>query len=340
MKWDFKEDRLMSIDPTLGYNFKQERMYWNVPIVAKIAPQKDVEFRFSIGNGNRIYNSEQTEQLLEKFGDVYDYDSLANFLEQFQFNYYNDLHIKGSVGFQPIVGLRLSTETRFHLRTMEEWNEYSSSGGMQRIMRSFAPSVHIEWTPCLYYYRQGNKRVALHSKYPTFDLDYERGLSLARCESKYEKLEFSARWRLKLYALRSLYFRLSAGGYTNRSNAYFVDYEYFRDKNLHDNWKEETGWEFQLIDARLYNASKYYAKLSAVYESPMLMFSRVPFLTRIVQNERLYVNVLQSQMASPYAEIGYGIGTYVADAGVFMSAASGGSYGFGFKVALRLFEDW
>lgn len=40
---------------------------------------------------------------------------------------------------------------------------------------SFAPRIRVEWTPALYYYMNGKRKINLRSDYPTFSVDYERG---------------------------------------------------------------------------------------------------------------------------------------------------------------------
>ncbi len=324
--WNFEKGKFLNIEPQVGYNFKQKYCYWDVPLQVNVYPERNVLLGFSMGNGNRIHNSDQTEALLDKYKDVVSYDSLVNNIKKFNFNLYRDFYVRGKISVEPVKHLILSTEARFHKRVMEDWNDAFAASGMLQVIRSFAPSFSVEWTP--------NRRM------PTFLFDYERGVQLARSNSKYEKIEFSARHKLQFYALRALYLRFGAGGYTSRANSYFVDYENFRSGYLPKDWRDEVAWEFQLLNERLYNASRYYVKLSTVYESPMLLISRIPHITKVVQRERIYVNLLCSQIVTPYAELGYGITTRTFDLGCFMSAASGGSYGFGCKISFRLFEDW
>ena len=39
---------------------------------------------------------------------------------------------------------------------------------------SFAPRVRLTWTPGQYYYMTGDRKVNLHSKYPSISVDWER----------------------------------------------------------------------------------------------------------------------------------------------------------------------
>lgn len=158
-------------------------------------------------------------------------------------------------------------------------------------------------------------------------------------QADYERIEFDAKYYLPLYALRALYFRAGGGFYTRRSNNCFLDYDYFRNSYMPEGWEDEMSGQFQLLDSRWYNESRHYARLSAAYESPMLLFSRLKFLTKIVQKERVYLNLLHVNKLGYYGEWGYGLSTPILDAAVFVAVAGHKQAGIGGKVAFRLFDD-
>ena len=80
---------------------------------------------------------------------------------------------------------------------------------------------------------------------------------------------------------------------------------------------------FYALGNRWYNESRYYARFSATYESPMLLFSRLKWLARVVQRERIYANIVSLNSLNPYAELGYGISTHVLDVSGFLGIAPG-----------------
>ncbi|MEG1839625.1 MAG: hypothetical protein RR220_10130, partial [Bacteroidaceae bacterium] len=60
--------------------------------------------------------------------------------------------------------------------------------------------------------------------------------------------------------------------------------------------------------------------------------------TNWVLNERLYASALIVPHLIPYVELGYGIGTRVFDAGVFVSNQNGKFKQVGFKFTFELFN--
>lgn len=333
-------DAAASAELRAGYNFKQRQFYWRVPASLLFLPELGGRLYVETGNGNIIYNSDQADAVRQALEGVTDYDTLIHVFDRFDFHYYRDFYAQGAVEFEPVVGLYLRAGMRFHKRTLRGWNDVAAQSGMARHLRSVAPHVHVEWTPGTYYYRDGHRRVPLRSAWPTFMVDYERGLRWGHCQAEYERWEADVRYRLRLYALRSLYFRLGAGLYTNQQNTYFVDFDNFRDNNMPIGWDDDLLGQFQLLDSRWYNESPYYVRFCAAYESPMLLFSRIKYLSNYIQKESVYCNLLSVHALQPYAELGYGFTTHLFNAAAFVSAANGAGVAFGAKFSLNLFNGW
>lgn len=338
-RYDFLSQRAVNFSPRVGYNFKQRQVYWQLPLNLTFWPSHNGYVDISAAGGDHMYNSRQADEVRSKLHGVTGYDSLVNIFNSYEFHYYRDNHLKAMVSVQPVVGLQIGAGVRYHHRSLLHWNDIAAQSGMYRHLSSIAPRLHVMWTPGQYYYRDGLRPVPLHSQWPTFMLDYERGLQAAGAHTDYERIEFDAKYYLPLYALRALYFRAGGGFYTRRSNNCFLDYDYFRNSYMPEGWEDEMSGQFQLLDSRWYNESRHYARLSAAYESPMLLFSRLKFLTKIVQKERVYLNLLHVNKLGYYGEWGYGLSTPILDAAVFVAVAGHKQAGIGGKVAFRLFDD-
>lgn len=341
VSFHYESERQSYVDfsPRVGYNFKQRQVYWRLPLTVSIMPRLSGHIRVEAAGGDRMYNSQQADEVRERLEQVSGYDSLVSVFDSYNFQYYRDNHLLATFSLQPIVGLEISTGFRFHHRTLINWNELAAGTGMNRSLSSFAPRVHVTWTPALYYYRNGRIPVALHSKWPTFMVDYERGLKSFNATTCYERVELDAKYTLSLYALRSLYFRIGCGFFSQRGENCFFDYDYFRNSYLPVGWQDELSGQFQLLDSRWYNESRHYARISAAYESPMLILSRLRWLTRVIQKERIYANLLNVSTLGFYCEWGYGVATPLIDVAGFIAVSGHKQTGVGVKFVLRLGED-
>lgn len=334
---DFTRRRSLDFSPRVGYNFKEQQVYWRLPLTLNVLPHHDGCFMLEASGGDHIYNARQADEVRHRLHGITHYDSLSKVFDAYDFSYYRDNRLLATFSFSPVVGLRLSAGWRLHRRNLLQWNDVASANGMARTLTGFAPRLSVSWTPALYHYRDGDGHVVpLRSKWPTFMVDYERGLSTFNASTSYERIETDVQYTLPLYALRALYFRGGCGFFTRRGADCFLDYDYFRNNHLFGNWHDELSGQFQLLDARWYNESRHYVHLSAAYESPMMLFSRLRWLTRVVQKERLYINLLNVGTLGYYSEWGYGLSTPIVDVAGFIALSGHSQTGIGVKFVLRL----
>lgn len=332
-------DGELQLAPRVGYNFKQRQVYWSVPLAFTFWPQCDGKLTMEAGGGSHMYSNQQAEDVRHKLQQTLHADSLLDAFNRYEFQYYRDTHAKADFSFAPSPSLRLTAGMRYHYRSMLHWNHEAQLAQMHRTLSSIAPRVQVEWTPRTYYYREGKRRIPLYSRFPTLLLSYERGMATGTAPTAYERVEGDLRFRLPLYALRTLYFRAGGGCYLKRQRYCFLDYDYFRFNNMPQHWDDEMTGEFQLLGAQWYNESRHYVRFTSTYESPMLLLSRIPWVSRVIQTERVYCNVLSVSLLKCYTEWGYGISTNLVDLGVFTSVSDKQPVRVGFRCALRLFDD-
>ena len=358
----FAGDRLLHIEPQIGYNFTRKEFYWRIRTDFDYWPAKRAALHIDVGNGNRIYSSDVLDDLKAMP------DSLLNF-DQIHLDYFRDLYFKLSHTWEIVNGLTLDVGLAIHRRTEVERSNFQinypivtpSSGTpkkqaagppplqpdinldilsrLSHVYTSFAPRVKLSYTPGQYYYMNGKRKVNLHSRYPTFSVEWERGIEGILCNSgTYERVEVDIHQQLALTPMRNLYLRLGCGKFTNQKNLYFVDFANFTRNNLPVGWNDETGGVFQLLDRRWYNSSRQYLRGHLTYEAPFLLMRHLMKYTQYVLNERLYANALVVPHLKPYIEVGYGIGTHIFDFGVFASFANWKYKEIGCKFTFELFN--
>ena len=332
----FRRHNHLQFKPRVGYNFKQDQVYWQCPLVFRFRPKYDASFTIEASGGDHIYNSRQADEVRDKMEGISKYDSIVNIFNRYDFHYYRDNRLLVESSFQPIVGLKLSGGLRFHQRRMLNWNKLAEITEMEHTLRGFAPRLRLEWTPALYYYREGKRPVPIRTKWPTFMVDYERSLKVIDKNTAYERLEFDASYKLRMHALRSLSFSVGGGLYTKRAEDCFLDYENFRYSPLPASERSAFSGQFQLLDSHWYNESDYYVRLSATYASPMMLFSRIRYLTRLVDKEFLYCNLLNVRALPVYTEFGYGISLPLLRLAAFGAISGKGQSAFGCKIAFEL----
>ena len=334
----FRGDKWLRIVPKLGYNFTRKEFYWSLNADFEYWPQKRGFFRLSVGNGNRIYSSKMLDELKAMPDSIFNFDLI-------HLDYFKDLYFNFRHSFEIINGLDISLGFSAHKRTAVEKSRFVITGDypmpppefMERFRNtyiSFAPRIRVEWTPALYYYMNGKRKINLRSDYPTFSVDYERGIEgVFKSTGEYERVEFDLQHKIQLGLMRNIYYRFGFGAFTNQDELYFVDFANFARHNLPVGWNDEIGG-----DGRWYNSSRRYVRGHFTYEAPFLILRHLMKYTRYVQNERLYISALSMPHLQPYLEVGYGIGTHIFDVGVFVSSENWKFSGIGCKFTFELFN--
>ena len=262
-------------------------------------------------------------------------DSTFSF-DGLELDYFKDIYLNVSHNIEIVNGLRLWTGVSMHRRYTK-----SSPEVEQRVRshyNSFAPRIRIEWTPGMYYYMNGPRKVNVGSRYPTFMVDYERGIRIMNNFGEYERIEASAEQMIRLQGVRSIAYHIGMGCFTNQKDLYFVDYVDFANRNLPQGWNDDIGGTFQSLDGRWYNASSHYVRGNMTYEAPFILLYPVSRLLSFIQKERIYGGILFMPHLNPYIELGYGFATHIFDAGIFIGSEKGKFTSVGCKFTFELFN--
>lgn len=326
----FHDGRLLRIVPQVGYNFTKKELYASADVQYIYNPQKQGRIEVSAGNGNRIYSSVVLDQLEAQPDSTLSFDGL-------NLDYFKDVYVNASHNIEIVNGLQLWTGVSMHWRYTKSTPEVEAR--VRSRYNSFAPRVRIEWTPGMYYYMNGNRKINVGSHYPTFMIDYERGLHILKNSGKYERIEIAMQQMIRLKHVNYIAYRIGAGCFTNQDDLYFVDYVNFANRNLPQSWDDEIGGTFQMLDGRWYNASSHYIQGNLTYESPFILLYPVSKLLSFIQKERLYAGILFMPYLNPYIELGYGFATHLFDAGIFVGNEKGKFTSIGCKFTFELFND-
>lgn len=342
----FPNGQLLRITPQVGFNFKDKELYVKGDMEFQYWPEKMASFEMDMGNGNRIYSSVVLDKLASVPDKSFDFKDV-------ELDYFKDVFLDVLHNIEPVNGLLIKTGVSMHWRRLADFSnlrlkEYlqQAGGGILHNMdirseyNSFAPRLRVEWTPGMYYYMNGRRKMNVDSSMPTFILDYERGLKgVFGSNDEHERVEFDVQQKIKFNRIRTLGYRAGFGMFTKMDNVYFVDFANFKRSSIPEGWNDEIGGTFQLLNRHWYNSSRQYWRGHVAYESPFILLRPLNRLLGMIQQERLYGGVLVMPHLTPYLEVGYGIGTHIFDVGAFAGFVNGKFDTYGFKFTFELFND-
>lgn len=319
--YSFTFNKDISLTFSSGYSFKQHQLYFRMPIRFTYNKRNNGYAEIEIGNGNRITNSSIVEQIKNETLDSINWDNM-------NLDYFKDFYFKFKANYDISEKFSIQPGFVYHIRSAVDKTGFEQANRPTKY-RSFAPSLQIQYRP---YGWNG----------PIFTSDYERGIkNVFNSEMEYERFEFDASWKKQFHSLRTVSLRVGCGFYTSKSrNSYFLDYTNFREENIPGGWNDDWTGEFQLLNSNWYNASKYYVRTNTTYESPLMLLSRIPYIGRLMEIERIYINTLFVDHLHPYVEYGYGFTNRFFSMGFFIATRNTDFEGLGCRFGFELFRDW
>ena len=320
--YNFSEQQMLSAQFRGGYSFKQKQFYFRLPVTYTFDRLHEGYLMAEVGNGNRITNPGVKRSMIEEMPE----DSAR--LENMQLDYFRDTYLKlrCNYDFNPYWGMGIGTT--FHRRSAVDKSGFERHG-RPTVYHSFAPMIETTIRP----WGWGG---------PIFTLNYEQGIKgIGQANMQYGRFEADAIWLRHFYRLRSLSLRWGGGIYTMKDkDAYFLDFENFREDNMPGGWNDDWTGDFQLLNRDTYNSSDYYLRANLTYESPLMLLSKAPLLGKYVEMERVYVSALVVDGIYPYTEMGYGFTNRLFSIGLFVATREVKYDGFGCRLGLELFRNW
>lgn len=319
IRYAFSSQSALSLDVQLGYSFKNRQFYYTAPLRYTFNERRHGWLELTFANGNRISDSRMLGQINGLSRDTLNFEAL-------DLHFFDDkmAFLEGNYSLSKQVDVSLGAV--YHRRTAVNKTHLEELGGVT-VYESFAPMVRLTCCP----FERG----------PVITGIYERSLKgVLGSNVEYEKYELDASYKRRLPALRRYSLRLGGGFYTNSETTYFVDYVNFHENYLLHGWDDDWEGQFQLLQSQWYNASDYYVRFNASYESPLMLLSHTPLLGRFVETERLYFSALQIEDTAPYTEMGYAFTNRYFSAGIFGGCVGVKIREIGCKFAFELFRRW
>ena len=289
-----ESDKLYYIEPRLGYNFKYKEVHWGVNGEVYYAPRRMGRIFIDLGNGNKF--ASRQPQLSDTLGG--------------KPNEFRAIHARAGHKIEVANGLTLSTNLALH--------QYRQLRNHTNFYSTFVPEIELQYTPHQYYYMNGERKVYLYSRYPTFTLNFAHSFkNILGSTTKFNKVEFDMQQRVKVGPMHALHYRVGFGLFYDYSDLHFAEFNNLRRNNLPEGWHDDIGGTFHLLTTVKYNEIDKYLRANIKYDAPLILvpslFRKVKYITK----ERLYCNMLLVDTMDPYKEMGYGIGTNIFNVGLF-----------------------
>jgi hypothetical protein len=341
-----EQEQEWQFNPNIGFLFQRKQVYFSVPAKWLFNPGRFGEIYFDVGNRNQTYNSTIIEKINAAIPDSINFDDFD--LEYFRhyrmnlegkYEISNGLLIWGGLHYDWYIPTRYKDKSLSPIFP-EDPDEDIDDDVVDIVKdnyKTFSPSLGLIWTPGQYYRINGKKKEYLTSRFPTFSIEYIWGIkNFLKSNSNYAKIEADIQQKIPIGLMQSLQYYVGGGKFVNTHSLYFANFNLFQKRNIPQSWDDPIGGVFHLLDGNWYDASSSYFQVHMMYEFPYSFLRLFHRVTKDIVKERLYVSHLYTPVRPFYTELGYGVGNFIGNAGVFVSFNHGKQEAFGVKFAFEL----
>jgi hypothetical protein len=348
IRHEFDSLHNLRIEPMIQYAFARKKLLWETEATYVFAPKSRASIGLSGGQLSKDFNNRYgIDRTLNMFSALF-------FKEHYMKLYQKDYAaINGA--FDLFHGMRVNLAASYswyqQLQNNTNWSildqdkDYAENIPPNDMITpahlsdqtDLFTSIDITYTPRMRYRMYKGKKIMYGSKYPTFKLNYQRGLNGAfNSDSDYEVMRGSISQEKNWGIFNAFNWQVGAGYFLNNDQMHFSRFQHFNTSEIPVNFKSFNN-AFMLLDDYRYSTNEWYAKAHISYTSPYLLLKFLPVLSNRLWTENIYTSYLTQPQFKNYVEVGYSMNQIflIGNAGVFAGFEDGSYARWGFRVGIN-----
>jgi hypothetical protein len=169
-------------------------------------------------------------------------------------------------------------------------------------------SINLKYTPRQRYYIRKNGKFPAGSKYPTFRLEYKKGLGgLTGTDADFDYLELRVKQSFSTGLNDRLWYNLNGGGFLTNKKVYFADFRQFSTNPVILMGAKSKRNTFRLLPYYSIATNRSFFEGFVFWENDRLLLKRLPLINRTLITEGIMLNYLTTPDFRNYVELGYGV---------------------------------
>lgn len=155
------------------------------------------------------------------------------------------------------------------------------------------------------YYTRPYEKIVVTAKYPTFYLNYRKGVKALWAISNYDHIDLRIKDDIDLKLLGIFSYNGGLGGFVRDINTLFIDYKHFNANQTYFTSFEID--DFKMLDYYAYSTTQNYMKLHMMHNFQGLILNKFPLIRKLKMYEVAGLNYLQVGAEQQYIEAYIGI---------------------------------
>jgi hypothetical protein len=295
------------LSPDLRYGFSNH--HFNAHLTGSYSFGKKYPSSISFSGGKRVFQFNNAQPISPRDNTLSTLQYVRNYMKIYEawfgsISYNagvgNGVNVYGNFQFQdrlPLDNLADMTKWRKNLDGREFTPNYPTELTSSNMVRHQAAKLTVgaTWRPGTKYIELPDRKIALRSKYPTFNASITQGIKdLFGSDVDYTKWNFSISDNLDMKLGGRFSYRTAIGGFLNDKAVQLPDYQHFQGNRI----ALATPYlaSFQLAPYYQYsNTEPFYATMHAEYHLNGLLTNKIPLLRKwnwffVVGGNGFYVN--------------------------------------------------
>lgn len=334
-EWTDRKGKYINTTPYLSYAVARKTFTGRLELESQYNKEKRGKINFSAGRRTVGFNRDNP--ISDRLNTIATTFFTGNFKKMYQQDYAKLQHSIDVVNGLTF-GLGAEFANRMEMKNNSDYELFSF------INREFTPNIPVNaevfkrpaliesnraltftarlaYTPQQFYTFKDNKKQLLNSKYPTFTLDYRKGIEgVLNSQSNYDVIDFSVQQKFAFRLIDEVSYFFEVGKFLSSKNIFFTDYQNFNTTPsfVIDN-AEPDG--FRLLDYYAFNTSNYYFEGHFSITNDHIVLKYLPLLNRTGLDEKLEFGYLYTDRNIHFYEAGLSLTNifYLMDAGAFVS---------------------
>ena len=316
-KWNEETNKNYEITPTLRYGFANQRWQAQVRYNYDYNPFKFSQISGGFGRFVAQFNS--NEPIAPFWNSLYTLAREQNYLKLYQRNFITAGHrTEVRNGLFIISNVEYADRSPLHNAadyTVKDYpnRQFTSNVPVNAELghATFTPhqalvaSLTLQYRPGQRYISRPNEKWVLRSRYPTFRLNYTKGLNnILGSDVNFDKVQLSVNDRLNFGLVGNSSYSLQTGTFLNKKQLYFMDYRHFGGNRTI--FAGNFGG-FQLLDYYRYSTAQAYLEAHFSHEFNGFIFNKIPLFRKLKWQEVVNLNYLRTEKSQNYLEVGVGV---------------------------------
>jgi hypothetical protein len=197
--------------------------------------------------------------------------------------------------FEVVNGLFLSTSARLEHRYsfdstyrfntyFDQWLQQEDPDPIQfDPYNAFRINVSLEYTPFQKYMTEPHRKVILGSRWPTFTVYYEKGISgIFNSVLDFDYLSFTMEQDFQIGTMGRSYYIARTGKFVNQDSVLYIDRKFFRESDSDPIFRyllSQPLYSFQNLDSS-YETQDFYFELHYIHHFNGAIVNKIPFMKK------------------------------------------------------------